>query len=352
MKIGLIRKLMAITIATTTILSTTCVSASAEWKQDNKGWWNSEGNSWSVGWRQIDGKWYYFNQDGYMAQNTVIDGQYKVDNNGVWIQNTTINSNNTSVNNVNSNNTTNTNVTNNVNNGIIINGNISIGNTTTNNTAIQQNNNNDSKSGQVSNIPNSDEKPSKSTAYNRSSNPYTNRSIAEKKIFDEKNGFRQVSDNKYVYYEDGELLNNCWKEFNDGIRYFDKNGYMATNTSIDGVPLNSNGTIGIGGDSTDNDEKRKGASGAIALNIEINIKHMTLPYEVNPSEKYSLEYIKYMSDVFDIPLQIEKQTVYNKKEDGKIVNAQERDGDSVHSHSSCESLIIYIGEYQDRLGLN
>jgi hypothetical protein len=280
-----------------------------------------------------------------MAQNTTVDGQYKVDNNGVWIQNTTVNSNNTSVNNVNSNNTTNTSVTNNINNGIVINGNVNIGNTTNTNTAIQQNNNNTS-------IPATDIKPNKSTIFNRSSNPYTNRDIAEKKSFDGKNGFKEIANNKYVYYEDGILLNNCWKAFDDGIRYFDKNGYMVTDSSIDGVPLNSDGTIGIGRNTLDNDEKRKASSGAIALNIEINIKHMTLPYEVNPSEKYSLEYIKYMSDLFDIPLQIEKQVVYNKNEDGKIVNAQERDGDNIQSHSSCESLTIYIGEYQNRLGLN
>jgi hypothetical protein len=176
MKIGLIRKLMAITIATTTILSTTCVSASAEWRQDNNGWWNSEGNSYSTGWRDINSKWYYFNPNGYMktgwisdngkwyylkddgsmAINETVNG-YKVDNNGVWIQNTTVNSNNTSVNNVNSNNTTNTSVTNNINNGIVINGNVNIGNTTNTNTAIQQNNNNTSIQTSVPSIDSNDQ---------------------------------------------------------------------------------------------------------------------------------------------------------------------------------------------------
>lgn len=369
MKNIFIRKLMALTIATTTFLGFGSITAHAEWRQDNNGWWNTEGNSYSTGWKNINLKWYYFNPTGYMktgwisdtskwyylkddgsmAINETVNG-YKVDNNGVWTQNTTVNSNNNSnVNNINSNNTTNTNVTNNINNGIVINGNVNIGNTTNTNTAIQQNNNIPSTQTNVSSI---DSKPNKSTIFNRSSNPYTNRDIAEKKSFDGKNGFKEIANNKYVYYEDGILLNNCWKEFDDGIRYFDKNGYMVTDSSIDGVPLNSDGTIGIGGDSTDNDEKRKGASGAIALNMEINIKHMALPYEVNPSEKYSLEYIKYMSDLFDIPLQIEKQTVYNKNEDRKIVNAQEHDGESIQSHSYCDSLIIYIGEYQNRLGLN
>lgn len=33
-------------------------------------------------WRQIDGKWYYFNADGSLAKNTTVDGS-EVDENGV-----------------------------------------------------------------------------------------------------------------------------------------------------------------------------------------------------------------------------------------------------------------------------
>lgn len=42
------------------------VPASAEWKQDSKGWWYAEGSSYATGWRYIDGEWYYFKDDGYM----------------------------------------------------------------------------------------------------------------------------------------------------------------------------------------------------------------------------------------------------------------------------------------------
>jgi hypothetical protein len=79
--------------------------ASAEWKQDSNGWWNAEGSSWSIGWKQIDGEWYYFDNNGYMktgwiengskwyylyssgamANNTIIDG-YSLDSDGVWSQ--------------------------------------------------------------------------------------------------------------------------------------------------------------------------------------------------------------------------------------------------------------------------
>lgn len=62
---------MALTLATITAVSP--VAASAAWKQDAKGWWNTEGNSWSIGWRQIDGTWYHFDETGYMSTGWVID---------------------------------------------------------------------------------------------------------------------------------------------------------------------------------------------------------------------------------------------------------------------------------------
>jgi len=49
----------------------------SEWKHDSTGWWYTEGNSYATGWRLINGKWYYFNNNGYMAQDTTIDG-YKL----------------------------------------------------------------------------------------------------------------------------------------------------------------------------------------------------------------------------------------------------------------------------------
>ncbi|NRU52569.1 hypothetical protein [Clostridium beijerinckii] len=162
MKNIFIRKLMALTIATTTVLGFGSVTAHAEWRQDNNGWWNTEGNSYSTGWKDINSKWYYFNPNGYMktgwlsdngkwyylkddgsmAVNETVNGQYKVDNNGVWIQNTTVNSNNTStVNNSvsstsNSNNMTN--LTNNIDNSTNTNSSTSLNNTgnITNNGAI------------------------------------------------------------------------------------------------------------------------------------------------------------------------------------------------------------------------
>ena len=64
------------------LVSIPTTQANAEWKKDNNGWWYTEGNSWATGWRQIDGKWYYFGQDGYMWQNRITPDGYWVFLNG------------------------------------------------------------------------------------------------------------------------------------------------------------------------------------------------------------------------------------------------------------------------------
>lgn len=59
--------------------------ANAVWKQNSNGWWYEELNSWAIGWKYINGQWYYFYPSGYMASDTIIDGHY-VNSNGQWIE--------------------------------------------------------------------------------------------------------------------------------------------------------------------------------------------------------------------------------------------------------------------------
>lgn len=77
-------KVTVISLMATYVLILNPIEARAEWKHDSTGWWNTEGNSWSVGWKEIDGYWYYFNSNGYMLHDTTIDG-YKLGSDGAWI---------------------------------------------------------------------------------------------------------------------------------------------------------------------------------------------------------------------------------------------------------------------------
>lgn len=76
-------KVIASTLVVASILALNPIGASAEWRQDNRGWWYSEGSSWATGWRQIDSNWYYFYSGGYMAKDTTIDGYY-LNSSGAW----------------------------------------------------------------------------------------------------------------------------------------------------------------------------------------------------------------------------------------------------------------------------
>ena len=98
-------KAIASSLIVASILVLNPIGANAEWKQDSNGWWNTEGTSYSVGWKEIDGKWYYFGQDGYMktgwikyggksyylnsdgsmAHDATIDG-FTVGSDGAWNQ--------------------------------------------------------------------------------------------------------------------------------------------------------------------------------------------------------------------------------------------------------------------------
>lgn len=81
-----LRKVIAYSLIAASILTIYPTSANASWKQNSTGWWYTTDNSFATGWKQIDGKWYYFYSDGYMAHDTTID-HYKLGSDGAWIVN-------------------------------------------------------------------------------------------------------------------------------------------------------------------------------------------------------------------------------------------------------------------------
>lgn len=86
LKIKIIKKMICIGLLSVSLLGFSSIGASAEWKSDDNGWWNTEGSSVSTGWKEIGGNWYYFYSDGYMAQNQFI-GSYYLGTNGAWTTN-------------------------------------------------------------------------------------------------------------------------------------------------------------------------------------------------------------------------------------------------------------------------
>lgn len=106
MNIKLLKKIIACFLIGVSLIAIKPIKANAEWKQNSNGWWNSKGSTYSVGWDNINGSWYYFDNNGYMktgwlqdganwyylnpngsmATNTTIDGCY-LNNTGIWVQN-------------------------------------------------------------------------------------------------------------------------------------------------------------------------------------------------------------------------------------------------------------------------
>ena len=81
------------TVALTGLMSTTVLAAQGRWVGDNGRWWydNGDGTYKQNGWHWIDGnndgsaECYYFDADGWMAEDCVTADGYRVDANGAWV---------------------------------------------------------------------------------------------------------------------------------------------------------------------------------------------------------------------------------------------------------------------------
>lgn len=67
MKINFMKKVLCLSLLSVSLLSVNQIKTNAEWRQDNTGWWYSQGNSWITGVKIIDGKEYCFDKNGYMV---------------------------------------------------------------------------------------------------------------------------------------------------------------------------------------------------------------------------------------------------------------------------------------------
>ena len=100
-----LQKIIAVMLAAISLSAMHISNANAAWVKDSMGWWNTEGNSWSIGWRMIDNEWYYFDSQGYMKTGWIFDGgkwyyllesgimarntnidRYEIGDNGAWIE--------------------------------------------------------------------------------------------------------------------------------------------------------------------------------------------------------------------------------------------------------------------------
>jgi hypothetical protein len=80
-------KVIASLLIAVSLMALNPMGASAEWIQDSTGWWYAEGSSYAIGWKLIDGKYYYFNNNGYMMHDTYID-KYRLGSDGAWVETT------------------------------------------------------------------------------------------------------------------------------------------------------------------------------------------------------------------------------------------------------------------------
>lgn len=177
--------------------------------------------------------------------------------------------------------------------------------------------------------------------HNTTNNPYTNESVAKVQKFDGTDGFKEIGDNKYVYYENGVMLNNCWKKFDDGIRCFDYDGTMICDKGIYGICLGHNGVayarlnLNLGSSSGDKSTES---------NNEEMMSNKVMSYLISnyDSKNYSLPYIKYVCDIFNIGFTTKDKEVYDKSQDGQAIDIGKDNN----------SIVIYIGKYVSRLDLD
>lgn len=162
--------------------------------------------------------------------------------------------------------------------------------------------------------------------------------VAQKEIYNEntKTGFKYVGNNECVYFENGRLLADEWKRFEDGYRYFDKSGFMSHDGADTGLRLNSKGlAVDVRGNS-------QGKCFIPAFDSRKDLKNLT-----------------HTCRVFNLPYKVTYKDTYNKENDGKVADCSIYDCDTetygfdTLDYTGEQNLIVMISiyKYTDRLNL-
>ncbi|WP_097005211.1 hypothetical protein [Lacrimispora amygdalina] len=81
------KKLLMLAVSAVMTFGAATAAYGSQWQQDSTGWWYQNDNgSYATGWTWIDGKCYYFSDNGYMAANTNVEG-YTLNSEGQWVVN-------------------------------------------------------------------------------------------------------------------------------------------------------------------------------------------------------------------------------------------------------------------------
>lgn len=87
-----LKNIMLTFVAVLSLFLMNTTGVNAEWKQDNTGWWYSQGSFFDIGWSNIGGQWYYFDSNGYMKTGWLNDGGkcYYLKSDGTMVHDCTI----------------------------------------------------------------------------------------------------------------------------------------------------------------------------------------------------------------------------------------------------------------------
>lgn len=84
-----VKNLLTCMMTAVLIISNSVTALAGQWRQDESGWWYQEddGSFPKSCWKDVGGKQFYFNEDGYMLANTVTPDGYVIGGNGEQVKN-------------------------------------------------------------------------------------------------------------------------------------------------------------------------------------------------------------------------------------------------------------------------